>query len=49
MNLINQENDENLAFPQFFHFYPILDYYDIRSRTNFKSPNGESLYLHLIM
>ena len=33
----------------FFHFYPILDYYKIRTRTNFENPNCKSLDLHLIM
>ena len=36
-------------FHEFFHFYPMLDYNKIRTRTNFKNPNGKSLDLHLIM
>ena len=52
MNFSNQENDQNLAISRitgFSIFYPILDYYEIRTRTNFENPNGESLDLHLIM
>ena len=33
----------------FFNFYLILDYYKIRTRVNFESPNRKSLDLHLIM
>ena len=36
-------------FREFFHFYPILDYYKIRTRTNFENPKGRSLDLHLMM
>ena len=32
-----------------FYFYPILDYYKIRTRTNFENPNGKSLDVHLII
>ena len=46
MNFSNQENGANLAFSRVFHFYTISDYYKIRTRTNFKTPNGKSLDLH---
>ena len=36
-------------FRDFFNFYLILDYYKIRTRTDFENPNGKSLDLHLIM
>ena len=36
-------------FRDFFNFYLILDYYKIRTKTNFENPNGKSLDLHLIM
>ena len=36
-------------FREFFHFYPVLDYYKLRTRSNFENPNGKSLDLHLIM
>ena len=29
-------------FREFFHFYPVLDYYKIRTRTNLENPNGKS-------
>ena len=38
-----------LHFREFSHFYPILDYYKIRTGTNFTNPNGKSLDLHLVM
>ena len=49
MAFSNHENDENLAFSRNFHFYPILDYYVIRTRTNFENPNGRSLDVRIIM
>ena len=36
-------------FVIFFNFYLILDYYKIRTRTNFENPDGKSLDLRLIM
>ena len=36
-------------FQKSFHFYPILDYYKVRTRTNSETSNSESLDLHLIM
>ena len=36
-------------FREFFHFYPILGYHKIRTRTKFENPYGKSLDLHLIM
>ena len=36
-------------FCEFFHFYSILNYHEIRTRTNFEIPNCKSLDLHLIM
>ena len=33
----------------FFNFYLILDYYNIRTKTNFENLNGRSLDLHVIM
>ena len=36
-------------FRDFFNFYQILDYYKIRTRTNFENPKGKSLDLHLII
>ena len=36
-------------FSEFFHFYPTLDYYKIRTRTDFENPNRKRLDLHLIM
>ena len=36
-------------FREFFHFYPILDYYKIRTRTNFENPHGISSDLHLVI
>ena len=32
-----------------FNFYPILDYYKIRTRANFENPNEKSSDLHLLM
>ena len=49
MNFSNRENGENLAFREFFHFHPILDYYKIRTTANFENLKGKSLDLHLIM
>ena len=49
MNFRNHENGEKLAFSWIFHFYPILDYYKIRTTINFGNPNGKSLDLHLTM
>ena len=43
------ENSKNLEFRECFHFYPILDYYKIRTRKNFENSNNTSLDLHLIM
>ena len=36
-------------FCEFFSFYPTLDYHKIKTRANFKNPNGKSLNLHLKM
>ena len=36
-------------FCEFFHFYPTLDYYKMRTRTDFENPNGKSVDLHLTM
>ena len=51
MNFNNHENGENLAsfVREFFHFYPTLHQYKIRTRTNFENPNGKSLDPCLIM
>ena len=49
MNFSDHENGENLAFSRIFHVYPILDYYKIRTRTNFENPDGKSLDLHIII
>ena len=49
MNFSDHENGEKLAFAGNFPFYPIIDHYKIRARTNFGNTNGKSLYLHLIM
>ena len=34
-------------FRELLKSYPDLDYYKIRTRTNFENPNGKSLDLHL--
>ena len=36
-------------FRQFSHFYPNLDYYKIRTATNFENTNSKSLDLHPIV
>ena len=43
MNFSNHENGENLAFSGIFLFLPNLDYYKIRTKTNFENRNGKSL------
>ena len=49
MYFSNHENGENLAFLRSFSFFPILDYYRIRTRKNFENPNSKSLDPHQIM
>ena len=49
MNFSNHENGKKLAYCEIFHFYPILDYYRIRTRENVENPDDKSLDLHLIM
>ena len=38
-----------MKMARIFPFYPILDYYKIRTRTNFENPKSKSLDAHLIM
>ena len=35
-------------FYKLFNFYPILDYYKIRTKRNFDKPNSKSLDLQLM-
>ena len=49
VNFRNHENGKKLALSQNFLFYPVLGCYKIRTRTNFKNPNGKSSGLNLIM
>ena len=49
MNFSNTKIVRIWHFSGFFHFSPILDYYKIRTRTNFENLNGKSLDLHLVM
>ena len=49
VNFSNHEDGANLAFSQNFLFYPVLDCYKIRTRANFKNPNGKISDINLIM
>ena len=40
---------KNWHFCNLFNFYPILDYYKIKPKTNVENPDGKSLDLHLMM